>query len=261
MVVPVFAEADPKGELSSFAEDLLLADMEIVTRRIEKLRESTKKRRPNQEAELADLAALEPLLAELESGKAVSQIKMTDEQRKVTRSFRLFAEKPRLIVFNLADNDSDPGRFAALFSSASAGEATATAANQSFLASPLALELELAKMDEAERVEFEQELALTTPRKSDFLRALLGVSRQILFFTAGDKEVRTWLLPNGGTALDAAGNIHTDLARGFIRAEVIRSEDLIRLGSEREIKAHNLLRHEHKEYQVKEGDVVLIRHN
>jgi ribosome-binding ATPase YchF (GTP1/OBG family) len=116
-------------------------------------------------------------------------------------------------------------------------------------------------MPEADRAEFERDLKLATPRRDEFLRKMLDVSHQILFFTAGDKEVRTWLLPKGGTALDAAANIHTDLARGFIRAEVMRSEDLIRLGSEREMKAHNLLRHEHKDYQVQEGDVVLIRHS
>jgi ribosome-binding ATPase YchF (GTP1/OBG family) len=83
----------------------------------------------------------------------------------------------------------------------------------------------------------------------------------MLFFTAGDKEVRTWMTSRGATAVDAAGEIHTDLARGFIRAEVMACDDLIRLGSEREIKAQNLLRHEHKDYVIREGEILLIRHN
>jgi ribosome-binding ATPase YchF (GTP1/OBG family) len=267
MVVPVFAGADAKRELSGFAEDLLLADMEIVSRRIEKLRESTRKRRPHQEAELAELAELEPLLAALEAGKAVAGIAVSEEQRRLTRSFRLFAQKPRLVVFNLADDDTDAARFAPMLrghsvtGSGSRSDPATLEQGQPYLAAPLSLELELAKMNETDRAEFERDLALKTPRRTDFLRTMLDVSHQILFFTAGEKEVRTWLLPKGGTAVDAAGNIHTDLARGFIRAEVMRVEDLIRLGSEREIKAHNLLRHEHKDYQVREGDVLLIRHN
>jgi ribosome-binding ATPase YchF (GTP1/OBG family) len=255
MVVPTFSGADPKAELASFAEDLLFTDLDIVLRRIEKLRDSLKKPRPNKEAEAAELAALESLQSQLESSGAVAAHSMTEEQRRATRSFRLFAEKPRLVVFNLADGDADQAALAAAVGPKQLVE------GQPFLAAPLELELELSKMPGADRAEFERDLKLTTPRRDEFLRKMLDVSHQILFFTAGEKEVRTWLLPKGGTALDAAGNIHTDLARGFIRAEVMRSEDLIRLGSEREIKAHNLLRHEHKDYHVQEGDVVLIRHS
>jgi ribosome-binding ATPase YchF (GTP1/OBG family) len=250
MVVPTFSGADPKAELAGFAEDLLFADLEIVLRRVERLQDSLKKPRPNKEQEAAEVAALQSLQSRMESGGPVAALSMTEDERRATRSFRLFAEKPRLVVFNLADGEADQAALAA-----------AVGSNQPFLAAPLELELELSKMPDADRAEFERDLKLTTPRRDEFLRKMLDVSHQILFFTAGDKEVRTWLLPKGGTALDAAGNIHTDLARGFIRAEVMRSEDLIRLGSEREIKAHNLLRHEHKDYQVQEGDVVLIRHS
>ena len=90
---------------------------------------------------------------------------------------------------------------------------------------------------------------------------MMHASGQFLFFTAGEKEVRTWLLPIGGTALDAADGIHTDLARGFIRAEVMTCDDLIRAGSEREIKAQGLMRREPKDYVVKDGDILFIHHN
>ena len=91
------------------------------------------------------------------------------------------------------------------------------------------------------------------------LRTLLDASGQMLYFTAGEKEVRTWMLRQGGTALEAAANIHTDLARGFIRAEVMTCDDLIRLGSEREIKAHGLVRQEPKDYVIQDGDILNIR--
>jgi ribosome-binding ATPase YchF (GTP1/OBG family) len=89
----------------------------------------------------------------------------------------------------------------------------------------------------------------------------MHASRQMLFFTAGDKEVRTWLIDQGGTALDAAAGIHTDLARGFIRAETMSVADLVRLGSEREIKAAGLMRQEPKDYVIQDGDIITIKHN
>ena len=93
------------------------------------------------------------------------------------------------------------------------------------------------------------------------LRQIMHTSGQMLFFTAGEKEVRTWMLRQGGTALEAADGIHTDLARGFIRAETMNVDDLIRLGSEREVKAARLVRQEPKDYVIQDGDVITVRHN
>jgi ribosome-binding ATPase YchF (GTP1/OBG family) len=86
-------------------------------------------------------------------------------------------------------------------------------------------------------------------------------SGQMVFFTAGEKEIRTWLIRRGSTAVEAAGAIHTDLARGFVRAETMTCDDLFRLGSEREIKANNLMRQEPKDYVIRDGDIITIRHN
>jgi hypothetical protein len=121
------------------------------------------------------------------------------------------------------------------------------------------LELELSRMSPDDRLAFERELGLSGSRRDQVLRAILDASGQMLYFTAGDKEVRTWMLPKGGTALEAAANVHTDLARGFIRAETIQCDDLIRLGSEREVKAHNLVRQEPKDYIVRDGDILTIK--
>jgi ribosome-binding ATPase YchF (GTP1/OBG family) len=95
--------------------------------------------------------------------------------------------------------------------------------------------------------------------RDSLLKIIMDVSGQMIYFTAGDKEVRTWMLRQGGTALEAADNIHSDLARGFIRAETMTCADLIRLGSEREIKANNLMRSEAKDYVVRDGDILHIR--
>ncbi len=114
-------------------------------------------------------------------------------------------------------------------------------------------------MTAEDRAEFEREMDLGPSRRDDVMRKILDVSGQMLFFTAGEKEVRTWMLHQGGTALEAAANIHTDLARGFIRAEVMTCRDLVRLGSEREVKAHHLVRQEPKDYVVKDDDVLNIK--
>ncbi len=114
-------------------------------------------------------------------------------------------------------------------------------------------------MSPEDRHEFEKEFHLERVDRDHVIRQIMAASGQMLYFTAGDKEVRTWLLRQGGTAIEAAENIHTDLARGFIRAETMHSADLLRLGSEREIKAHGLMRQEPKDYVVKEGDILHIK--
>jgi len=253
LVVAGFGGADPLSDLASFEGDLLLADLEIVTGRIERLRESSKKPRPNREQELAELAALEPLLVILESGQPVRAANMTEEQLKHTSSFRLLTQKPKLVVVNFADDDQ-PSRFAKQ-AKGKLNEAV------EMVAVPVGLELELARMSPEDRIEFEAELGADRADRDSLLRTIMAVSGQFLYFTAGEKEVRTWMLRVGGTALEAADNVHSDLARGFIRAEVMRAEDLIRLGSEREIKANNLVRQEPKDYVVKDGDILHIKSN
>ncbi|HEV3023387.1 MAG TPA: DUF933 domain-containing protein [Pirellulales bacterium] len=252
LVVAAFArDSDPLADVASFDEDFLLADLEIVSGRIERLRESVKKPRPNREQELAELAALEPVLKALESGKPLHDADMTDEQLKATRSFRLLTEKPKLVVFNVADDEPDPRRFVDSLAKRVAGAQA--------VALPAGLELELARMGADDRASFRQEMGITSYDRDALLRTLLDASGQMLYFTAGEKEVRTWMLRQGGTALEAAANIHTDLARGFIRAEVMKCQDLVRVGSEREIKAHGLLRQEPKDYVVQDDDILNIR--
>lgn len=248
VVLGSFAGASPTADWTRFEEDLLLADMEIVSGRIERLRESVKKPRPTREEELAELAALEPVLAAMESGSPLTTSQLTDAQRRATRGFQLLSGKPRLVLVNVADDETDVSRLLA----ALPGNAPATAVAGR-------LQWELSRMDQEEREAFARELGVEVQDRGAVLRTMLHASGHLLYFTAGEKEVRSWILPQGGTALDAAENVHSDLARGFIRAETISCADLIRLGSEREIKAHNLLRLEPKDYVVQDGDVINIK--
>jgi hypothetical protein len=248
LVSPAFRGDDPLATIARFDEDLMLADMEIIARRVERLEELVKKPRPTREHDQAELAALKPLLATLESGTRLVEVQMNDEQIRATRSFQLLTEKPTLVVVNVADDDADGQRFT-----------KNSTERRPIVAVPVGLELELSKMSPEDRQEFQQEMGLGGFDRDSLLRTILDASGQFLYFTAGDKEVRTWMLHKGGTALAAAENIHSDLARGFIRAETMRCEDLIRLGSEREIKAQNLMRQEAKDYVVQDGDILHIR--
>jgi GTP-binding protein YchF len=250
LVVAAYGGADPLVDLRTFDEDLILADMEIVANRIERVEESFKKPRPKQEREQSEheLAALKGVMAALEASQPIQQSAMTDDQLKATRSFRLLTEKPKLVIVNTADDEADPERFR-----------RQVPAEIPVMAVPVGLELELSKMSPEDRAEFEKEMGVGGTDRTHLIRTLLDISQQMTFFTAGEKEVRTWLLPKNATAVEAAGSIHTDLARGFIRAEVIKIEDLLRLRSEREVKAHHLLHQEPKDYVVQENDVMLIR--
>ena len=250
LVAAAFGRSDPLADMRSFDEDLLLADMEIISGRIQRIEDNLKKPLPRPEREHLqhEEATLRLVLAVMDSGKPLREAHMTEEQLKVTRAFRLFSEKPRLVIVNTADDEEHPERFTSL-----------STAQVPVLAVPAGLELELSRMTAEDRAEFEREMGIGGTDRVHFIRTLLQASGQMIFFTTSDKEVRAWLLPRGGTALEAADNIHSDLARGFIRAEVMACADLVRLGSEREVKAHHLVRQEPKDYVIQDDDIVLIR--
>jgi len=249
-VVPAFGQLDPQADLRSFDEDLLLTDMEIVTGRIGRVEEALKKPVPRQEhLQLEhEREVLGVVLQAMESDKPLREVEMTEEQRKVTRAFRLFCEKPRLVIVNTADDEKNPKRF----------EAWSTP-EMPVIALPADLELELAQMTPEDRAEFEKEMGLVGTDRDHVLHRLLMASGTLTFFTTSEKEVRMRLLRRGGTALEAAESVHSDLARGFIRAEVTSADDLIRLGSERDVKAQHLMRQEPKDYVVQDDEILLIR--
>ena len=249
LTVAAFGGADPLVDLRTFEEDLLLADLDIVSGRVQRLEDSVKKPRPKDQRELEEheLAALKILHAALEAGKHAREAALSEEQWKFTRSFRLLTEKPKMVLVNLADDDP-PDRFPppAAETSSSTGEKKDTSVPLAWATVPLRLEMDLAEMSPEDRHAFEKEFRLERVDRDHVIRQIMSASGQMLYFTAGEKEVRSWILRQGGTALEAAENIHTDLARGFIRAEIMPCADLLRLGSEREIKAHGLMRRNRK---------------
>ena len=250
LVAAAYDGSDAMADVAAFDEDLMLADMEIVSGRLERLNQSFSKPIPKEEREKLEHErdTLQIVLDGLESGKPLRESHMSEEQLIVTRAFRLLSEKPRMIVVNTADDEQQPERFT-----------EHSTEELPVVAIPAGLEYELSRMSPEDRAEFEAEMGIGRSDRDGLMRQMLAISGYMTFFTAGDKEVRSWLIRKGGTALDAADGIHSDLARGFIRAEVMTCSDLIRLGSEREIKAQHLVRQEPKGYVVDDDDILLIR--
>ena len=247
-VIGVYRGADAEDEVRRFAEDLILADFSAVSNRLERVRKDATRPRPDRAELLAEVEALEPIYAQLEGGKSTADMAFSEFDEQITRSFSLLTRKPQLVVLNTADTDVDAAHVAAI-----------EALGHPVLAAPCGLELEVGQLPAAERTEFAAEMGLGEPSRERLLRAIFEISDQITFYTCDEKEVRAWLLPKGATVLEAADTIHSDLARGFIRAEIMGSADLLRLGSEREVKAAGLQHLEGKEYLVPDGDEILIR--
>ena len=186
LVIGAYGRSDPKADLETFDADLILADMEIVSNRITRVEESLRKPLPKQEHETLqhEHATLKTVLEALERGKPLRESDMTDDQLRVTRSFRLFGEKPRVVIFNTADDETQAG----------AVHVARVRRETPMLAVPAGLELELAKMSPEDRAEFQAEMGVGGTDRDALIRTLLTTSRQRLFLTAGEKEVRTWLL-------------------------------------------------------------------
>ena len=183
--------------------------------------------------------------AALEEGKTVATLGLSAEDKKPLRSFGLLTDKPQVALLNTIQGQEVPDSLRAL-----APEALAIDAK---------LELELSQLEPDERAAFMADLGVSELGRDRIIRQAYDAVGIITFFTAGEPEVRGWNLERGATAVEAAGKIHTDLAKGFIRAEVTAFDDLHQAGSVKEAKAKHLQRLEGKEYIVKDGDVIYFR--
>src|SRR5579872_3075625 len=247
-VIGAYAGGDPLADARTFEDDLMLADLQVLQNRIERLELSVKKNRPDREESAEELLLVKPIQELLQSSKLLRHVEFTLDQEKVTKSFSLLTRKPQLILLNTADATVNESVVRQL-----------TESGYRVVAAPLGLELEVQALDESERAAFAADFGLKEPSRDRVLRAIFEATEQITFFTSDEKEVRAWLLRRGSTALEAAGTIHTDLARGFIRAEIMAVDDLLRLGSEREVKAAGLHRVEGKDYAMRDGDEIVVK--
>ena len=248
-VPPHKGSIDPRRDLEEINSDLFIADLDILERRIERLQVNVKKPTPRQEAEKVELALLERARVQLEAHGALDRIEVTDEERKALNCFQVLTQKPGVIVANVGEGQIGDASVLAAF-----GER-----REPMLAIAAAIEKELADLEPAERGPFLQDLGLAELSGQKLVQAVLKALDYISFFTAGDKEMRAWLIPRGTTAVGAAYNVHTDIARGFIRAEVIAPEDFVGLGGWKECRAKGKEQLEGKDYVVRDGDVINVR--
>jgi GTP-binding protein YchF len=245
---------DPGRDLEALDLELVLADLAILDRRLERLTASGRHGTPaEREANDREETILRRLKVELEAGRPIRDAGLGPDEARVVRGFRFLTEKPVLVLLNVGEGDlaTAAARVAAL-------EAGYRHAHTTVAALSARIEMELGELEPDEAKAFMVELGIAESGLARVIRlsyALLGL---ISFLTAGPDEVRAWPIPDGSTALDAAGTIHTDLAKGFIRAEVVPYDDLVTLGSTAEARRHGRLRAEGRTYVVRDGDVIEV---
>jgi len=250
IVLDGFSRTDFADQLRRFREELLYADMEVVGNRVPKLEQQMKKAKPakEREADEVELALLKRTVAAFEAGTPAAAQGITPDEEKALRSFQMLTLKPEIVFVNRGDsgfNDPLPADLLAL-------APTATQA-------PVKLEMELAALGDDDRATFMSELGITAFKRGETIRAMFyGVGREV-FFTVGEDECRTWSIPGGCEAVEAAGCIHKDLSEKFVRANVIGYADFVACGfSEKDAKGKGLSRTEGKTYVVKDADIMHI---
>ncbi len=249
VVLNGYGTGDLAAELRQFREEILFADLEIVSNRISRLQDQLKKPKPakEREADQHELSLLQRVAEAFERGEPASSLGLKDEEEKVVRSFQLLTLKPELVLVNIGDERIGqplPAPLRLLVPQA--------------IQAPVKLELELTELSEEDRQAFMRDLSLSELSLEKILQTIYDAMGLIVFFTVGEDECRAWSLSKGDNAVDGAAQVHTDLARGFVRAEVVRYEDFQRVGSMKEAKSHGVYRLEGKTYIVQDGDIMHI---
>jgi hypothetical protein len=245
---------DPARDLERLDLELILADLAIVERRLERLTTSGRHGTPaEREANEREEAILRRLKVELEAGRPIRDAGLGDDEAKAIRGFRFLTEKPVLVLLNVGEADlaAAPARVASI---------RAGYDHRAALVDHLSarIEMELGELEPDEAAVFMTELGIAESGLERVIRLSYRLLGLISFLTSGPDEVRAWPVPDGSSAVDAAAAIHTDLAKGFIRAEVVAYEDLVALGSTAEARRHGKLRSEGRSYRVRDGDVIEI---
>jgi ribosome-binding ATPase YchF (GTP1/OBG family) len=238
---------DPAADLARVVEELLVADLVVAQARVEKLRDNLKRRAKSMEQDARELAVLERCVPRLEAGEDLSSLDLAPDDARRLRGFQFFTRKPFVLAVN-----GPSGVPAGL------GEGLRIPFRER-LALDAKLAAELAAMEPADRAEMMREFGLEEPAADRLVHAVYRAVGLRSFFTVGEDEVRAWTIQAGDDAVTAAGKIHSDLAKGFVRAEVFSYDAIREAGSLRELKARNGVRLEPKDYVVQDGDVVHVR--
>ena len=250
-VPPYRNSVEPLRDLAELKTELLLSDLELVTTRIEHLEKQAHKPIKIQPHDKAELALHKKLQQTIESEKPISTAIENEAEREMVKSLGFLTLKPIAVVVNVSENQLDK-KFD--FSSRLDSSVPVTTMSAE-------IEYEIAQLDAGSRPEFMANLGITESAASKFVKSCYAAAGLISFLTVVSDELRAWPIKKGTIALDAAGKVHTDIKRGFIRAETMAFEDLKALGSEKAVKAAGKIRLEGKDYVVKDGDIINFRFN
>jgi GTP-binding protein YchF len=242
---------DPARDLAEMSAELALADLAVVERRIDRLeRELKMGKAPPNNPQWRELELLQQFKPVLEGGGAIRDLELAEADHKLLRPYGFLTEKPMLVLLNTGDDVGAVESLAARLRAAQDGRGVDVAA----LAGRL--EMELGELEEAERREFMADLGIEELGLGRIIRLSYRLLDLISFFTVGEDECRAWTVKRNAPAVEAAGQIHSDIQRGFIRAEVVRYEELVATGGLTEARRAGVLRQEGKTYQVQDGDVI-----
>lgn len=254
----VDSTVDPVRDLQSLELELLFADHGVVERRLERIEPELRSAKgAEREAREREKAVLQKAMAALDSETPLRDLDLDDEERKAVRGFRFLTLQPQLIVANIDEADV-PSPDAVLAPLRAAAAKHRRAAVVPVCAK---LEAEIAELPADEADAFRADLGVREPALSRVIHATYELLGLISFFTTGEDEVRAWTIPANTPAQQAAGAIHSDLERGFIRAEVIRWDELLKAGSEANAKKAGTMRTEGKQYPVADGDCLHVLFN
>ncbi len=254
-IIHVDGKVDPLRDVETINLELIFADLEVVGRRLDRIRKLAR----NDKSLVAEVEVFEKIEKTLEGGACARTLDLSDEEMALVAEARLLTLKPVIYVANVDENDIAGG----LADNEFFGKLEAHAAEErsGIIAVCAQVEAELSDMEGEEKREFLADLGIEESGLDKLIRAGYALLGLISYLTAGPKEVRAWTIERGTRAPQAAGKIHSDFERGFIRAEVVAFDDLVREGSMNAVKEKGLLRSEGKEYVVQDGDVVLFRFN
>jgi GTP-binding protein YchF len=251
-IIHVAGSVDPARDIEIITLELVLADLSQIERRIDRTR---KQARANKEAQL-ELTVLEKLSAVLNAGKPARQASLTEEEAELVKGLGLLTGKPIIYAANVSEDDLATGNeYVQQVRQIAAQE------NAQVVIVSAQVESELVELPEEDRADFLESLGVEEGGLKSLIRATYELLGLRTYFTTGPKETRAWTIKAGMLAPQAAGVIHTDFERGFIRAETVAYQDLVATGSMNAAKEKGLVRSEGKDYLVKEGDVMLFRFN
>jgi GTP-binding protein YchF len=254
-VIHVAGKVSPLDDIDVINTELLLADMETVEKRAAKAEKAAKSQSATAQVK-TEWEALQKLRAVLDAGKPARTADLTDDERLVARDLFLITMKPLLYVANVDEAGiADGNEYTKLV------EKRATEEGSEVVRICGAMEAEIAQLEPEERTEFLAEIGLAEPGLNRLIHAAYRLLGLITYFTSGVQEVRAWTIKRGTKAPGAAGVIHSDFERGFIKADAYHCEDLFTYGSEQAVKEKGLLKSEGKEYVVRDGDILFFKFN